>query len=66
MVFLHGTTIGEENGVDLPIGHASKKLKAWEGQGADIAYLTHRRKLEDVEEEKCVLGKTRISKRSDL
>lgn len=57
MVFLHGTTIREEKEVDLPIGQASKKLRAWKDQGAEIVYLTHRRKLEDVEKESRVLEK---------
>ncbi len=43
MVFLHGTNIVEENGVDLPIGNAARKLRAWRVQGAEIVYLTHRR-----------------------
>ena len=30
MVFLHGTTIGEEHGVDLPISNAARKLPAEE------------------------------------
>ena len=36
MVFLHGTNIVEENGVDLPIGNAARKLRAWRVQGAEI------------------------------
>ncbi|HZY47256.1 MAG TPA: hypothetical protein VFE96_05595 [Candidatus Bathyarchaeia archaeon] len=57
MVFLHGTTIGEEKGVDLSVGHVSHKLQAWKRQGAEIVYLTHRRKIEDIEKEKLVLAK---------
>ncbi len=57
MVFLHGTTIGEEHGVDLPIGNAPRKLRAWRAQGAEIVYLTHRRQVEDVENEKLTLAK---------
>ncbi len=56
MVFLHGTTIEEENGVDLPIGDAARKLLAWVGQGAEIVYLTHRRRAEDIEKERLVLA----------
>ena len=57
MVFLHGTTISEEKGVDLPIGQASKKLRAWRDQGAEIVYLPHRRKIEDIEKETLALAK---------
>ncbi len=56
MVFLHGTMISEENGVDLPIGNAGRKLRAWRAQGAEIVYLTHRRRPDEVENEKLVLS----------
>ncbi len=57
MVFLHGTTIGEEHGVNLPIGNAARKLRTWRAQGAQIVYLTHRRQVEDVDKENLTLAK---------
>lgn len=57
MVFLHGITITEENGVDMPVGDAATKVQAWRRHGAEVVYLTHRRKLEDIEKEKVMLAK---------
>ena len=57
LVFLHGTTITEEDEVDLPILNAARKVQAWKAQGAEIVYLTHRRGLEDVKNEEAMLAK---------
>jgi len=41
----------------VPIGDAVKKLISWQNQGAEILYLTSRRKSDQIEEIKQVLKK---------
>jgi hypothetical protein len=41
----------------VPIGRAAAKLRAWQNEGADIAYVTSRRTPEDVTEDEALLRK---------
>lgn len=41
----------------VPIGNAVQKLTSWKSQGADISYLTSRRKINQLEEVRQVLKK---------
>lgn len=41
----------------VPVGNVVQKLKIWENQGAEIMYLTSRRKPEQIEDVKNVLRK---------
>ena len=41
----------------IPVGNAVKKLKKWSKQGAEILYLTSRRKPEQIEDVRQVLKK---------
>jgi hypothetical protein len=39
----------------VPVGNASEKLRTWERQGAEIAYMSSHRKPEDVAHDQAVL-----------
>jgi hypothetical protein len=39
----------------VPIGNSAQKLQSWQAQGAEIAYLSSHRKVDDVEKDKSVL-----------
>jgi hypothetical protein len=39
----------------VPVGEAVKKLNTWQGQGAQIAYLSSHQNAEDVEKDKAIL-----------
>lgn len=41
----------------IPVGNAVKKLKLWKNQGAEILYLTSRRKTDEIRQIKNVLKK---------
>ncbi len=41
----------------VPVGNAVKKLQTWKNQGAEILYLTSRRKPEEIEQIQNVLKK---------
>lgn len=44
-----------------PIGESAKKLISWSKDGANISYLTSRKKHEEIQQIKKVLKKTRVS-----
>ena len=39
----------------IPVGDVVRKLQTWEGQGAEIIYLSSHKNVEDVEKDKVVL-----------
>jgi hypothetical protein len=53
LVFTEGTAINGK--LKIPSGNAPAKLQGWKRQGAEIAYLTSRIKLEEIEIDRRVL-----------
>jgi len=43
-----GAQESQDWNAQVPVGRAEEKLRAWQRQGADIAYLTSRRKPDEV------------------
>jgi hypothetical protein len=41
----------------IPVGNAAEKLRAWEGQGAELCYLSSHKNADDIEKDKFVLKK---------
>jgi hypothetical protein len=41
----------------IPIGNAVEKLKSWQGEGAEILYLSSHKNIKDVKKDKFVLEK---------
>lgn len=64
MVFTEGTVIGPPNLLSLynhaayvPIKKAVEKLTIWKQQGADIQYLTSRKKVKQIKDIRIILTK---------
>lgn len=62
MIFTEGTVLGPKRWWDwpfdrkyIPVGNSVAKIRNWEQQGANIFYLTSRRKVLDVEKIKEIL-----------
>lgn len=64
MIFTEGTILGPKNkllfyfcSTYVPIGACANKIQLWENQGAEIIYLTSRKKLKKVKGIAALLGK---------
>lgn len=70
MIFTEGTILGPKNifhhfnhALYVPIKNSVNIIKSWEEQGAEIMYITSRKKLKEVQEIKEILIKNNFSGR---